>query len=87
MSVILGTLVIVIILKVAYDWYRFLEKKKKLEWLPSIPGWPVIGIALEFEDTSGKYFSYKLLEHIVQYEKINLVWLIIHQYWIVYKKI
>lgn len=44
----------VIFIKIAFDWYRFFEKKKKLKWLPSIPGWPVIGMALEFEDTSGK---------------------------------
>ncbi|KAG5893586.1 hypothetical protein JTB14_028353 [Gonioctena quinquepunctata] len=48
MSVVLGAVFAVIFAFIGYRWYRLLSIKQKLDWVTHLPGWPILGNALEF---------------------------------------
>ncbi|CAG9824977.1 unnamed protein product [Phaedon cochleariae] len=48
MSVIILTLLVVFLTIVVRRWYRCISIKRKLDWVNHIPGWPLLGNALEF---------------------------------------
>nr|XP_023013820.1 cytochrome P450 4c3-like [Leptinotarsa decemlineata] len=51
MSFVLGTIFAVIVAVLGYRWYNLLSIKQKLNWVTHIPGWPLVGNALEFGGT------------------------------------
>nr|WCC58127.1 cytochrome P450 [Pharsalia antennata] len=55
MSVALYFLFVIFLMLCSYFVYNYCKyyiTKRKLAWLPAVPGWPIIGCALEFGDNS-----------------------------------
>ncbi|XP_023309751.1 cytochrome P450 4d2 [Anoplophora glabripennis] len=46
------TIFFILCLRFLYNFYKYYVRKKTLEWLPAVPGWPLLGAALEFGDNT-----------------------------------
>lgn len=69
MIVAVIVLLLALVSYIGYKCFTIYRVRKRMDWIAHVPGWPVLGNALEFGDTTGKqiYKNAKFLKECLYF--------------------